>query len=143
MDDTLKNKGFQFESLVRDILIALGYKISYNKVIGNYRPDFITDDDVIIDAKLSAWTQSIDDTISKYKNISSHIKIIYLRGDKLNKWSNDEYKDIEFIKIHSLFNELYAINRDDSVDRILQLESSLKNDSNQESATTTRYALVE
>lgn len=141
--DTLKSKGFQFESLVRDILIALGYKISYNKVIGNYRPDFITDDNVIIDAKLSAWTQSIDDTISKYTNTSSHIKIIYLRGDKLNKWSNDEYKDIEFIKVHSLFNELSAINRHDLIDRVLQLESSLKNDSNQESATTTRYALVE
>ncbi len=79
--DKMQYYGLKFEALLKDILVEIHGHISkgYNQHV---RPDFIIEEDSWIDAKLSSWTQSTDETIRKYEYYCEHLTIIYLRGNR-------------------------------------------------------------
>ncbi len=59
--------GLQFEELAKEAIELLFNEVSYNKWIDNVRPDFIINEDIWIDAKLSSsFAYFTDDTVKKY-----------------------------------------------------------------------------
>ncbi|WP_216831703.1 hypothetical protein [Alkalihalobacterium elongatum] len=102
----VRSAGIRFENLVGKVLSELSYQIKLrNKLIHlaprqSIKPDFVLNGDVgdiFVDAKLSAWTQSIDETIEKYKNYCSELWIVY--------WYNErEKKDFGKVKFKSIFD---------------------------------------
>ncbi|MGE1113094.1 phage integrase SAM-like domain-containing protein [Priestia megaterium] len=58
--------GLQFEELAKEAIELLFNEVSCNKWIDNVRPDFIINEDIWIDAKLSSFAYFTDDTVKKY-----------------------------------------------------------------------------
>lgn len=139
--ESLKYQGFVFEKIVKEILTALGYNFRYNKYYNlDIRPDFQLDNNIWADSKLSSWTASIDSTISNYMPYCDKLYIVYLRGKPLTKWTSnkDFYKNVEFIKVSSLYNQLKKINREDLINDCQELLINIKNIN--EGVTTERWS---
>lgn len=122
--------GREFEMLMKEVFDALEIPIIYNRKKGEYRPDFQFNDEHIGDAKLSLWTPSIPKTIKNYKNISTKLTIFYLMGG----YSDTVVDDYAyFCHVKTLFPYLDNANRQDVIEKIIQLEEKVK-----ESVTTER-----
>lgn len=74
--------GREFEEVFKEMLEIVGVDFKHNKGLGNLRPDFQLDNGLIIDAKLSSWTPSIQSTIDKYHEKCDKLVIVYLRGEE-------------------------------------------------------------
>jgi hypothetical protein len=135
---TQRIKGFMFERIFKDILDKLNIKYQYNKYLNNntIRPDFILNDDTIIDCKLSSWTSSIEDTFNKYKEVSKKVIIVYLRG-------LDDYCTINDSKfeMRSVDYYLNMLNDEDKLYFKGKLEYILNNDNFIETVTTERTSV--
>lgn len=93
---TAKAAGTKFENIVEEVFEELNYPILLrNKKIYSVRPDFILADNMWVDAKLSAWTQTIPSTIKKYSKYCKELWIVYL-------FCNSERKDSEKVKFMSI-----------------------------------------
>ncbi|TVY09935.1 hypothetical protein [Paenibacillus cremeus] len=80
--ELLRYCGIKFEKLLGDILRDV-YQREVPKGYDHHaRPDFVVEYGDWIDAKLSVWTNSINETIDKYELYCHQLTIIYLRGNK-------------------------------------------------------------
>lgn len=72
--------GRKFEGILSRVLTECNFKFKSNPKMGNNRPDFVFDNGVWADAKLSKFTSSIDKTIKKYAPNCKELWIIYCIG---------------------------------------------------------------
>ena len=106
-DESSKFKGFKFERIFRELLDEIGINYEYNKYIANnkFRPDFILENNIILDCKLSTWTPTIKSTIENYVNYCDKLIIVYLRGEEriIENLKSDK---VEFINYEFYLNKL-------------------------------------
>lgn len=112
--------GFRFQKVLKEILTSIGISFKYETTVGKYRPDFILNNNTLIDAKLSSWTALCDGTLRKYSEICDKLIIIYLRGNDIE--SNDF---VTFIHIDDFSESLIKKGREDLVRCITDLKSQL------------------
>ncbi|WEZ38273.1 phage integrase SAM-like domain-containing protein [Priestia megaterium] len=108
--------GLQFEELAKEAIELLFNEVSYNKWIDNVRPDFIINEDIWIDAKLSSsFAYFTDDTVKKYtaRKECRELWLLYLRGHKFNHGN----EDIKLISIEEWYNSLIKLGRADLVEK--------------------------
>lgn len=131
--------GFKFEKIVKEILEAFELEFEYNKYYNKeIRPDFQMNDNVWVDAKLSAWTTTIVSTIEKYTEHCNKLIIIYLRGNASDISSYDKYENVEFIRVTELYPRLIEIGREDLISSCQDLlNKTIEID---KSVTTERFA---
>lgn len=132
---TQKAKGFLFEKVFKEILDCLNIKYEYNKYLNDntIRPDFILDNGVILDCKLSSWTHSIESTFNSYKNHSNKVIVVYLRGKNEYCSVNDDKFEIQNVEYY-----LNKLNKKDKLYFKGKLEYILNNDNFIETVTTER-----
>lgn len=99
-------KGYLFERYFKELLEDLNIEFEYNKHICNnkLRPDFILENNIFLDCKLSSWTSTIDSTIEKYLPHCSKLIIVVLRGN-INHLQK-EYTNIEFKTVYYYLDKL-------------------------------------
>ena len=125
--DLLIRSGIQFEKTFKDSLDAINVNYEYqNRTFKDEKlfiPDFILDNDIWVDTKLSSWTDSIDSTISSYSTMCNKLIIVYLRGTD-NFKSN--HSNVEFIKVDKIFPHLVNVGREDLINEFNQIKSNIK-----------------
>ena len=85
----LINSGLHFQAILKDIYEAIGFNIiQYDKRINGIAPDFRMENNVWVDAKLSAWTPSIEGSIEKYSPHCDKLVIVYMRGNRNKNHKN-------------------------------------------------------
>jgi ribosomal protein L17 len=101
---TALDYGKIFERLVDELLVDLkiNYKKGYNKEI---RPDYVLNNNIWMDAKLSRWTitQHSCKTVEKYESYCNLLNIVYLRGEKLDKMITSKTR---ILSVHLLIKQL-------------------------------------
>jgi hypothetical protein len=115
--------GLQFEELAKEAIELLFNEVSYNKWIDNVRPDFIINEDIWIDAKLSSFAYFTDDTVKKYtaRKECRELWLLYLRGHKFNHGN----EDIKLISIEEWYNSLIKLGRADLVEKFDDLRDTV------------------
>ncbi|MBT2253900.1 phage integrase SAM-like domain-containing protein [Priestia megaterium] len=115
--------GLQFEELAKEAIELLFNEVSYNKWIDNVRPDFIINEDIWIDAKLSPFAYFTDDTVKKYtaRKECRELWLLYLRGHKFNHGN----EDIKLISIEEWYNSLIKLGRADLVEKFDDLRDTV------------------
>ncbi|MED3933277.1 phage integrase SAM-like domain-containing protein [Priestia megaterium] len=115
--------GLQFEELAKEAIELLFNEVSYNKWIDNVRPDFIINEDIWIDAKLSPFAYFTDDTVKKYtaRKECRELWLLYLRGHKFNHGNGD----IKLISIEEWYNSLIKLGRADLVEKFDDLRDTV------------------
>lgn len=116
--------GKEFERLVNEMFIQLGYKYKYQKrlVNGTIMPDFYDEENnIFIDAKLSSWTVFHSDTLEKYIPHCNALYIIYLRGHEIEH----EVSGMEMHHISYYFDELKARNLGHFISQFEGLQAKL------------------
>ncbi|MGZ0876641.1 phage integrase SAM-like domain-containing protein [Priestia megaterium] len=116
--------GLQFEELAKEAIELLFNEVSYNKWIDNVRPDFMINEDIWIDAKLSSsFAYSTDDTVKKYtaRKECRELWLLYLRGHKFNHGN----EDIKLISIEEWYNSLIKLGRADLVEKFDDLRDTV------------------
>lgn len=95
--------GLEFQKILGNIFKILDINFLENKEVNGLKPDFRLDNEIWIDAKLSQWTSSIDNTIKKYKDYCNELIIIYFRGysDEIDREDN-----VKVISIYKYLNDL-------------------------------------
>jgi hypothetical protein len=97
--DSFNIIGIGFEMLLCKIFDKINV-VYERKTVNGLRPDFRLDNNVWVDAKLSQWTSSIDNTINKYKDHCEELIIVYLRG-----YSDESVRE-DGIKVVSVYKYL-------------------------------------
>lgn len=102
--NTLIKMGNMFEQVFKEILTELNISFLYNKTLDNgYIPDFILEGKIIIDTKLSSWTNSIKSDIGKYSDYCDKLLFVYLReGSHLPR---DKGK-VQYVNVRRYVDEL-------------------------------------
>ncbi|MED3937553.1 phage integrase SAM-like domain-containing protein [Priestia megaterium] len=116
--------GLQFEELAKEAIELLFNEVSYNKWIDNVRPDFMINEDIWIDAKLSSsFAYFTDDTVKKYtaRKECRELWLLYLRGHKFNHGN----EDIKLISIEEWYNSLIKLGRADLVEKFDDLRDTV------------------
>ncbi|MCR8924891.1 phage integrase SAM-like domain-containing protein [Priestia megaterium] len=116
--------GLQFEELAKEAIELLFNEVSYNKWIDNVRPDFIINEDIWNDAKLSSsFAYFTDDTVKKYtaRKECRELWLLYLRGHKFNHGN----EDIKLISIEEWYNSLIKLGRADLVEKFDDLRDTV------------------
>ncbi|MGR6338288.1 phage integrase SAM-like domain-containing protein [Priestia megaterium] len=116
--------GLQFEELAKEAIELLFNEVSYNKWIDNVRPDFIINEDIWIDAKLSSsFAYFTDDTVKKYtaRKECRELWLLYLKGHKFNHGN----EDIKLISIEEWYNSLIKLGRADLVEKFDDLRDTV------------------
>jgi hypothetical protein len=116
--------GLQFEELAKEAIELLFNEVSYNKWIDNVRPDFIINEDIWNDAKLSSsFAYFPDDTVKKYtaRKECRELWLLYLRGHKFNHGN----EDIKLISIEEWYNSLIKLGRADLVEKFDDLRDTV------------------
>jgi len=115
--------GLQFEELAKEAIELLFNEVSCNKWIDNVRPDFIINEDIWIDAKLSSFAYFTDDTVKKYtaRKECRELWLLYLRGHKFNHGN----EDIKLISIEEWYNSLIKLGRADLVEKFDDLRDTV------------------
>jgi hypothetical protein len=115
--------GLQFEELAKEAIELLFNEVSYNKWIDNVRPDFIINEDIWIDARLSSFAYFTDDTVKKYtaRKECRELWLLYLRGHKFNHGN----EDIKLISIEEWYNSLIKLGRADLVEKFDDLRDTV------------------
>ena len=115
--------GLQFEELAKEAIELLFNEVSYNKWIDNVRPDFIINEDIWIDAKLSSFAYFTDDTVKKYtaRKECRELWLLYLRGHKFNHGN----EDVKLISIEEWYNSLIKLGRADLVEKFDDLRDTV------------------
>lgn len=113
----------QFEELAKEAIELLFNEVSYNKWIDNVRPDFIINEDIWIDAKLSSFAYFTDDTVKKYtaRKECRELWLLYLRGHKFNHGN----EDVKLISIEEWYNSLIKLGRADLVEKFDDLRDTV------------------
>lgn len=96
--------GYEFEAIFGEILTEL--KVSYEQYAhSQYCPDFVLNNGVWVDVKLSEWTaRSRDcDTIEKYRPHCRALRIVYLRGRELDTMFDEKTR---FTHVNSFVKQL-------------------------------------
>jgi len=115
--DSEAYKGHIFESLVYEVLLAIGRNVSRSNytVISNniYIPDFIDEvSELWIDAKLSSWGPGVEPTVIKYLRVQDELEIIYLKSGKR------EMKNVRFTWVKDYYPKLISVGRTDLIEKI-------------------------
>lgn len=109
-------QGLMFEKEFKNLLDIMNIKYIYNKNIdASSRPDFQLENNILLDCKLSAWTNSIPYTIDKYIDKCDKLIIVFLRGEYRHLEYIDNTK-VEYRKIEYYYPYLESINRHDVID---------------------------
>jgi hypothetical protein len=96
--------GIKFEKLLGDIFKDLNRKFTKNH-FNKTQPDYIFENLEWADAKLSAWTDTISQTIEKYEPFCNKLTIIYLRGNKnINKQISEKTNIMSVYKLIDSFS---------------------------------------
>ncbi|WML43136.1 hypothetical protein [Neobacillus sp. PS3-40] len=95
----VRSAGIRFENIVEKVLGELNYPIVLRNKLINVKgtlikPDFVLEGNIYIDAKISAWTQSIEDTINKYKDYCKELWIVYWYSER-KSFDGVQFKSIE------------------------------------------------
>lgn len=107
--------GLQFEELAKEAIEIFFDNVHYNKWVDNIRPDFILNEEIWIDAKLSSFAYFTDDTVKKYtiREECKELWLLYLRGHKFNHGNNK----VKLISIKEWYDDLNSLGRQDLVDK--------------------------
>lgn len=107
--------GLQFEELAKEAIEIFFDNVQYNKWVNNIRPDFILNDGIWIDAKLSSFAYFTDDTVKKYtvRDECKELWLLYLRGHKFNHGNNK----VKLISIKEWYDDLVLLGRQDLVSK--------------------------
>jgi hypothetical protein len=114
--------GMRFESLLSDLLMETGFRF-YRAQIDNCRPDFILNNKIWADAKLSEHTSSITETIKKYSPLCRELWIIYCIGNKGQRVINEKVK---LMSVHVFLEMLPSPRRVFYYEEIKNLTQCLK-----------------
>lgn len=125
--EALIQAGFEFEKVCCEILDILGLDYKFNKSAGKYRPDFQLENEVWIDAKLSTWTPSIQDTIDSYSPECKKLIIVYMRGEEDILRYYNLHKNTEIISVDKLISRLPDADRNDIKVKIKSIENKISN----------------
>ncbi|MDP1421168.1 hypothetical protein Q8G35_23005 [Peribacillus simplex] len=115
--------GLQFEELAKEAIELIFEHVSYNKWIDNVRPDFIINEDLWIDSKLSSFAYFTDDTVKKYtaRHECKELWLLYLRGHKFNHGR----EDVKLIDIKDWYVDLIKLGRRDLVEKFDDLREKV------------------
>ncbi|MFC4025471.1 hypothetical protein ACFOUV_16920 [Oceanobacillus longus] len=107
--------GLQFEELAKEAIELFFENVAYNKWVGNVRPDFILNEGIWIDTKLSSFAYFTDETVKKYtvKEECKELWLLYLRGHKFNHGN----PQVKLISIKEWYEDLIRMGRRDLVDK--------------------------
>jgi hypothetical protein len=115
--------GLQFEVLAKEAIELFFNNVHYNKWVDNIRPDFILDNNVWIDTKLSSYAYFTDDTVKKYtvRDECNELWLLYLRGHKFNHGNSK----VKLISIKEWYDDLIKLGRKDLVDEFENLREKV------------------
>ncbi|MFJ8256753.1 hypothetical protein ACIQ4Z_05650 [Peribacillus asahii] len=107
--------GLQFENLAKEAIELFFDNVHYNKRIENIRPDFIINEEIWIDTKLSSFAYFTDDTVKKYtvREECKELWLLYLRGHKFNHGNSK----VKLVSIREWYEDLILLGRQDLVDK--------------------------
>lgn len=116
--------GRKFQDLTFKSFKAMKYGFDYEKgrELNTIFPDFVFNNDVWIDTKLSSWTISIENTIEKYSPHCKRIIILYLRGNTRTDLVSEK---VGFLKIDEIYPYLRNIKREDLINEFEELKIQL------------------
>lgn len=115
--------GLQFEELAKEAIELFFENVAYNKWIDNVRPDFILDDGIWIDSKLSSTAYFSDQTVEKYtaREECRELWLLYLRGHVFDHGR----PDVKLIAIKEWYEDLINLGREDLVSKFEELREKV------------------
>jgi len=115
--------GLTFEHMLGEILDDLG--VSYTKnAHERWNPDFVINDNVWLDAKLSYWTR-YHRMLERYTPHCDRLLVVYLRGPNIDEYIGGEYPHRK-MSVYKLTEKLNETKRMYYEGKLMEIETELK-----------------